>query len=120
MLLGEASVSTAVTCSPNEHSPHAHRRRIKPNIEEHMDPFEDFEQENVDFEAKQTAMKAYTYLIVNRYQKSKTSYRRLFVTLACERGSSVRKKMKQIVDDVEKEVPMKRQGPYDKKMSVSI
>ncbi|KAI5654560.1 hypothetical protein M9H77_31747 [Catharanthus roseus] len=62
-----------------------------------MDPFEDFEQENVGFEhfaqmgektskhspslakdglvdwAKQIAMKANAYLIVNRYQKSRTS-----------------------------------------------
>ncbi|KAI5668764.1 hypothetical protein M9H77_18617 [Catharanthus roseus] len=47
-----------------------------------MDPFEDFEKKNVGFEdelmdwAKQTAMKANTYLIVNRYQKSRTSDRR--------------------------------------------
>ncbi|KAI5664476.1 hypothetical protein M9H77_23799 [Catharanthus roseus] len=92
-----------------------------------MDPFEDFEQENVKPEeyidhghlfttdrifnskdelvnwAKQIVIKANTYLIVNRYQKSRTSNRRPYVTLACERGGSVRKKTKQIVDDVEEE-----------------
>ncbi|KAI5672151.1 hypothetical protein M9H77_12515 [Catharanthus roseus] len=62
--------------------------------------------------AKQTAMKVNTYLIVNRYQKSRTSDRRPYVTLACKRGGSVRKKWKQIVTDVEEEVPIKRQGPY--------
>ncbi|KAI5681428.1 hypothetical protein M9H77_02656 [Catharanthus roseus] len=48
-------------------------------------------------------MKANTYLILNRYQKSRTADRRPYVTLACEHGAAVRKKMKPIVDDEEEE-----------------
>ncbi|KAI5668131.1 hypothetical protein M9H77_17984 [Catharanthus roseus] len=65
--------------------------------------------------AKQTAMKANTYLIINRYQKSRTSDRRLYVTLACERRGAVRKSTKPIVDDEEEEVPIKRRGLYGTK-----
>ncbi|KAI5680554.1 hypothetical protein M9H77_01781 [Catharanthus roseus] len=65
--------------------------------------------------AKQTAMKANTYLIINRYQKSRTSDRQLYVTLACERGGVVRKNTKPIVDDEEEEVPIKRWRPYKTK-----
>ncbi|KAI5648798.1 hypothetical protein M9H77_34803 [Catharanthus roseus] len=36
--------------------------------------------------AKETTMKANTYLIINRYQRSRTADRRPYVTLACERG----------------------------------
>ncbi|KAI5667089.1 hypothetical protein M9H77_16942 [Catharanthus roseus] len=60
-------------------------------------------------------MKANTYLIVNRYQKSRISDCRPYVILACKRGGSVRKRTKQIVHDVEEEVPMKRRGPYETK-----
>ncbi|KAI5668574.1 hypothetical protein M9H77_18427 [Catharanthus roseus] len=42
--------------------------------------------------AKQTAMKANTYFIINPYQKSRTSDRRPYVILACERRVTVRKK----------------------------
>ncbi|KAI5666388.1 hypothetical protein M9H77_16241 [Catharanthus roseus] len=48
-------------------------------------------------------MKANTYLIINRYQKSRTSDHRPYVTLACERGGAVRKNTKPIVDDEEEE-----------------
>ncbi|KAI5658486.1 hypothetical protein M9H77_27279 [Catharanthus roseus] len=60
-------------------------------------------------------MKANTYLIVNRYQKSRTSDRRPYITLACEYGGAVRKKTKPIVDDEEEKVSIKRQGPYGAK-----
>ncbi|KAI5654273.1 hypothetical protein M9H77_31460 [Catharanthus roseus] len=36
--------------------------------------------------AKQIAMKVKTYLIINRYQRSRTADRRSYVILACERG----------------------------------
>ncbi|KAI5672640.1 hypothetical protein M9H77_13004 [Catharanthus roseus] len=55
--------------------------------------------------AKQTAMKAKTYLIINRYQRSRTADRRPYVTLACERR----------VEDEEEEIPIKRRGPYGTK-----
>ncbi|KAI5671380.1 hypothetical protein M9H77_11744 [Catharanthus roseus] len=64
---------------------------------------------------KQTAMKANTYLITNRYQKSRTSDRRPYITLAFERGGAIRKKTKQIVEDKEEEVSIKRRGPYGTK-----
>ncbi|KAI5678550.1 hypothetical protein M9H77_09500 [Catharanthus roseus] len=64
-------------------------------------------------------MNANTYLIVNQYRKSRTSDRRPYVTLACERGGSVRKKTKPIVDD-EEEVPIKMRGPYSKWLQVRI
>ncbi|KAI5673964.1 hypothetical protein M9H77_14328 [Catharanthus roseus] len=65
--------------------------------------------------AKQTAMKAKTYLIINWYQRSRTADRRPYVTLACERGGVVKKYKKPIVDDEEEEIPIKRQGPYGTK-----
>ncbi|KAI5671092.1 hypothetical protein M9H77_11456 [Catharanthus roseus] len=46
-------------------------------------------------------MKANTYLIINRYLKSRTSDRRPYVTLACERGGALRKNTKPIDDDEE-------------------
>ncbi|KAI5654799.1 hypothetical protein M9H77_31986 [Catharanthus roseus] len=52
--------------------------------------------------AKETAMKANTYLNITRYLKSRTSDCRPFLTLACERG----------VEDEEEEVLIKRWGPY--------
>ncbi|KAI5678169.1 hypothetical protein M9H77_09119 [Catharanthus roseus] len=60
-------------------------------------------------------MKANTYLIINRYQKSRISDRRRYVTLAYEHGGAVRNNTKSIVDDEEEEVPIKRQGPYGTK-----
>ncbi|KAI5672329.1 hypothetical protein M9H77_12693 [Catharanthus roseus] len=53
--------------------------------------------------AKQTAMNAKTYLIITRYKRSRTADRRLYVKLACERGGSVKKYKKAIVDDEEEE-----------------
>ncbi|KAI5661764.1 hypothetical protein M9H77_21087 [Catharanthus roseus] len=49
--------------------------------------------------AKETAMKANTYLIINQYQRSRTADRRPYVTLACERGGAVKKTPKPVVDD---------------------
>ncbi|KAI5675281.1 hypothetical protein M9H77_06231 [Catharanthus roseus] len=46
--------------------------------------------------AKQTAMNAKTYLIITRYQRSRTADRRPYITLACERGGSVKKYKKAI------------------------
>ncbi|KAI5669153.1 hypothetical protein M9H77_19006 [Catharanthus roseus] len=65
--------------------------------------------------AKETAMKANTYLIINRYQRSRTADRRPYVTLACERGGAVKKTTKPVVDDEEEEVLIKRRGPYGTK-----
>ncbi|KAI5678270.1 hypothetical protein M9H77_09220 [Catharanthus roseus] len=59
---------------------------------------------------KQTAMKANIYLIVNRYQKSRTSERRLYVTLACEGGGTVAKKTKPIVNDEEEQTEQFRKS----------
>ncbi|KAI5668488.1 hypothetical protein M9H77_18341 [Catharanthus roseus] len=56
-----------------------------------------FKDELVDW-AKQTAIKAKTYLIINRYQRSRTVDRRPYITLACERGGAVKKYTKLIVD----------------------
>ncbi|KAI5661391.1 hypothetical protein M9H77_20714 [Catharanthus roseus] len=56
-------------------------------------------------------MKVNTYLIINRYLKSRTSDRRPYVTLACERGGTLRKNTKPRVDD-EEEVPIKKRGSY--------
>ncbi|KAI5653564.1 hypothetical protein M9H77_30751 [Catharanthus roseus] len=57
--------------------------------------------------AKQIAMNAKTFLIITRYQRARTFDRRLYVTLACERGGSVRKYKKPLVDDEEEEIPKK-------------
>ncbi|KAI5668605.1 hypothetical protein M9H77_18458 [Catharanthus roseus] len=65
--------------------------------------------------AKQTAMKASTYLIINRYQRSRTTNRRPYITLACECGGVVKKYKKPVVDDEEEEVPIKTWGPYKTK-----
>ncbi|KAI5666575.1 hypothetical protein M9H77_16428 [Catharanthus roseus] len=62
--------------------------------------------------AKETAMKANTYLIINQYLRSRTSDCRPYVTLACERGGAVKKNTTPIVDDEEEEVPIKKWGPY--------
>ncbi|KAI5660107.1 hypothetical protein M9H77_28900 [Catharanthus roseus] len=95
-----------------------------------MDSFEESLEENVGFEAdedpntskdelvhwaKQTAMNAKTYLIITRYQRLRTVNRRPYVTLACERGGSVKKYKKAIVDDEEEEIPRKRQRLYGTK-----
>ncbi|KAI5680870.1 hypothetical protein M9H77_02097 [Catharanthus roseus] len=53
--------------------------------------------------AKETAMKPNTYLIINRYLKSRRSDRRPYVTLACERGGTLKKNTKPKVDDEEEE-----------------
>ncbi|KAI5649160.1 hypothetical protein M9H77_35165 [Catharanthus roseus] len=58
--------------------------------------------------AKQTAMKTNTYLIINRYQKSRISD-----------SQRLRKNMKPIDDDEEEEVPIKRRGLYGTK-NVSV
>ncbi|KAI5660160.1 hypothetical protein M9H77_28953 [Catharanthus roseus] len=55
-----------------------------------MNSLEDFFQENV------------------RFERSRTADRRSYVTLACERGGAVKKYTKPIVDDEEKEIPIKR------------
>ncbi|KAI5669476.1 hypothetical protein M9H77_19329 [Catharanthus roseus] len=54
--------------------------------------------------AKETAIKVNTYLIVTRYLRSRTSDRRPYVTLGCERGGANKLKKKPIVDDEEEEV----------------
>ncbi|KAI5661740.1 hypothetical protein M9H77_21063 [Catharanthus roseus] len=56
-------------------------------------------------------MKSNTYLIITRYLRSRTSDRRPYVTLACERGGAIKSRTNLRVDGKE-EVPMKRQGPY--------
>ncbi|KAI5682491.1 hypothetical protein M9H77_03719 [Catharanthus roseus] len=61
--------------------------------------------------AKQIAMKAKTYLIINRYQRSRAANRRPYVTLACERGGAVKKYTKSVVYYEEEEIPIKRWGP---------
>ncbi|KAI5671699.1 hypothetical protein M9H77_12063 [Catharanthus roseus] len=61
--------------------------------------------------AKQTAMNAKTYLIITRYQKSRTVDRRPYATLTCEHGGSAKKYEKAIVDDEEEEVPKKGGDP---------
>ncbi|KAI5662295.1 hypothetical protein M9H77_21618 [Catharanthus roseus] len=60
--------------------------------------------------AKETAMKANTYLIINQHLKSRTSDRRPYITLAYERGDALRKNTKPRVDNEEEEVPTKKQG----------
>ncbi|KAI5657645.1 hypothetical protein M9H77_26438 [Catharanthus roseus] len=60
-------------------------------------------------------MKAKTYLIINRYQRSRTADRRPYVTFACERGGAVKKYTKPIVDDEEEEISIKRREPYGTK-----
>ncbi|KAI5656405.1 hypothetical protein M9H77_25198 [Catharanthus roseus] len=60
-------------------------------------------------------MKANRYLIINRYMKLRTSDRRTYVTLACERGGALRKYTKPRVDDEEEEVPIKKWGSYGTK-----
>ncbi|KAI5677475.1 hypothetical protein M9H77_08425 [Catharanthus roseus] len=66
---------------------------------------------------KETAMKTNTYLIINWYQRSRTTDRRPYVILACERGGAVKKTPKPVVDDEEEEeeVPIKRRGLYGTK-----
>ncbi|KAI5649637.1 hypothetical protein M9H77_35642 [Catharanthus roseus] len=60
-------------------------------------------------------MKAKTYLIINRYQRSRIADRRPYVTPACEREDAVKKTPKPVFDDEEEEVPIKRRGPYGTK-----
>ncbi|KAI5648053.1 hypothetical protein M9H77_34058 [Catharanthus roseus] len=57
-------------------------------------------------------MNAKTYLILTQYQRGRTFDHRPYVTLACERGGSVKKYKNPIVDDEEEEIPKKRRGPY--------
>ncbi|KAI5662416.1 hypothetical protein M9H77_21739 [Catharanthus roseus] len=64
-------------------------------------------------------MKVNTYLIVTRYLRSRTSDRRSYVTLGCERGGANKSRTKLRVDD-EEEVPIKRQGPYVTKNAQKI
>ncbi|KAI5676769.1 hypothetical protein M9H77_07719 [Catharanthus roseus] len=59
-----------------------------------------------------------TYLIINRYRRSRTADRRPYVTLACKRGGAVKKYTKPVVDDEEEKIPIKRRGPYGTKISV--
>ncbi|KAI5668353.1 hypothetical protein M9H77_18206 [Catharanthus roseus] len=104
---------------------------LKENADEDLNTFEEFfdPEEYIDFGylfttdrifsskdelvhwATQTAMNAKTYLIITRYQRSRTADRRPYVTLTCERRCSVKKYKKAIVDDEEEEVPKKRRGP---------
>ncbi|KAI5650797.1 hypothetical protein M9H77_36802 [Catharanthus roseus] len=65
--------------------------------------------------AKETAIKVNTYLIVTRYLRSRTSDRRSYVTLGCERGGANKPKKKPVLDDEEEEVQVKRGGPYGTK-----
>ncbi|KAI5673929.1 hypothetical protein M9H77_14293 [Catharanthus roseus] len=58
--------------------------------------------------AKETAMKANTYLTITRYLRSRTSNRRPCVTLTYERGGAIKSRTKSRVDDEEEEVPIKR------------
>ncbi|KAI5666505.1 hypothetical protein M9H77_16358 [Catharanthus roseus] len=64
---------------------------------------------------KQIAMNAKTYLIITQYQRARIFDCRPYVTLACERGGSVKKYKKPIVDDKEEEIPKKKHGPYGTK-----
>ncbi|KAI5663125.1 hypothetical protein M9H77_22448 [Catharanthus roseus] len=64
--------------------------------------------------AKEAAIKVNTYLIVTRYLRSRTSDRRPYITLGCERGGANKPKKKPVVDD-EEEVQVKRWGPYGTK-----
>ncbi|KAI5678498.1 hypothetical protein M9H77_09448 [Catharanthus roseus] len=59
-------------------------------------------------------MKVNTYLIVTRYLSSRTSDRRPYVTLGCERGAANKPRTKPRVDD-EEEVSIERRGPYETK-----
>ncbi|KAI5656557.1 hypothetical protein M9H77_25350 [Catharanthus roseus] len=65
--------------------------------------------------AKETAMKVNTYLIVTWYLNSRTSDCRSCITLGCERGGANKPRTKPRVDDDEKEVQVKRRGPYETK-----
>ncbi|KAI5664523.1 hypothetical protein M9H77_23846 [Catharanthus roseus] len=65
--------------------------------------------------AKETTIKVNTYLIVTRYLRSRTSNRRPYVTLGCERRGANKPKKKPVVDDEEEEVQVKRRGPYGTK-----
>ncbi|KAI5676180.1 hypothetical protein M9H77_07130 [Catharanthus roseus] len=56
-------------------------------------------------------MKVNTFFIVTRYLSSRTSNRRPYITLGCERGGANKSRTKPVVDD-EEEVQVKRQGPY--------
>ncbi|KAI5671243.1 hypothetical protein M9H77_11607 [Catharanthus roseus] len=65
--------------------------------------------------AKETAIKVNTYLIVTRYLRSRTSDRRPYVTLGCERGGANKPRKKPVVDDEEEKVQVKRRSPYGTK-----
>ncbi|KAI5675912.1 hypothetical protein M9H77_06862 [Catharanthus roseus] len=63
---------------------------------------------------KETVMKVNTYLIVTWYLSSRTSDRRPYVTLDCERGDENKPRTMPVVDD-EEEVQVKRRGTYGTK-----
>ncbi|KAI5674276.1 hypothetical protein M9H77_14640 [Catharanthus roseus] len=65
--------------------------------------------------AKETTIKVNTYLIVSRHLSSRTSDRRPYVTLGCECRGANKPRKKPVVDYGEKEVPVKRRGPYGTK-----
>ncbi|KAI5657795.1 hypothetical protein M9H77_26588 [Catharanthus roseus] len=50
-----------------------------------------------------------------RLLSSRTSDRRPYVTLGCERGGANKQRTKHVVDDEEEEVQVKRRGPYGTK-----
>ncbi|KAI5666396.1 hypothetical protein M9H77_16249 [Catharanthus roseus] len=58
-------------------------------------------------------MKDKTYLIINRYQRSRAADHRTYGTLACKCGGAVKKYAKPILDNEEEEIPIKRRGPYE-------
>ncbi|KAI5671967.1 hypothetical protein M9H77_12331 [Catharanthus roseus] len=59
-------------------------------------------------------MKVNTYLIVTRYLISRTSDRRPYVTLGCNRGGVNKPRTKPVIDD-EEEIQVKRWDPYGTK-----
>ncbi|KAI5668309.1 hypothetical protein M9H77_18162 [Catharanthus roseus] len=66
--------------------------------------------------AKETAMKANTYLIIIiGYLRSRTSDHRPYVTLTCERVGTIKSRTRPRIDDEEEEVPIKRWDPYETK-----
>ncbi|KAI5668875.1 hypothetical protein M9H77_18728 [Catharanthus roseus] len=57
--------------------------------------------------AKETAMKANTYLIINQYLRSRTYDRRPYITLACKHGAAVKKTRSQLLTMKKKKFPSK-------------
>ncbi|KAI5649465.1 hypothetical protein M9H77_35470 [Catharanthus roseus] len=60
-------------------------------------------------------MKANIYLIINRYQRSRTADCQPYITLACDRGGAVKKTPKPVVDDEKEKVLIKRRNSYETK-----